>query len=245
MRTSNLVFGPSSHIQGVTLALLQAMMLYAQQPRAVQAACRALGALALADPHTKRHLLSTGTAAVLASLLVHSSHVGTPVTQHPSGHQVSSHDRAPGQGKASIHGAESAAFTLQHRALRSSSGEHSVSDTSEGDNTWEPKEYKAAVVAPPMSQAALAQAAAMLEVVLQSTSATAMQQLTMSRDTAKAVGVATGVLGAIVGVTSKVVLPIDCGIHAWRLEATTGAARTVPGDNPNPRGSCAGAYLLT
>ena len=64
---------------------------------------------------------------------------------------------------------------------------------------------------PPIPASVFTQAAAMLEAVLDSTSATAMQQLSLPVDAAALGGVATGVLGAV----AKVVSTICCGKMAW------------------------------
>lgn len=203
----------------------------AAQPDAVQAACRVLGALAFGDNHMKRHLLSSGVATTLVSQLLRCTPVAT--ASHTTSHAPSP---VPAQIPASAR-VVSAARALQDLVLRSSSGAHSGAEHSEAGSAHEPssahsnsqqspakkdrfaeysrtKERKpdsAPVFVPPIPPTALAQAAAMLEAVLDSTSATAMQQLVLSVDTAPLMGVATGVLGAV----AKVVSPIDCGKMAW------------------------------
>lgn len=255
----------------------------AAQPEAVQAACRALGALAFGDPHTKRYLLSSGAAGTLISLLIHGTPVTTGTHTHtspsnhlcnaPSGHKLSHSTPAH---CTSTTPAVSAARALQNLALRSSSGEHSASELSEdgsgsecslnptisdthastcaNNETTSTAEYSAegsrrkqrklttaesaVVTRPPVSPAALAQAAAMLEVVLDSTSATAMQQLALAVDAAPLLGVATEVLGAVLGATAKVVSPFDCGKVSW----TSAAACDVTA--ATPRGSYTGVDHL-
>lgn len=225
-------------------------MLRAAQPEAACSACRALGALAFGNTHTKRHLLASGAAATLVSLLLntpvatssthslmHTHLANTTTTEGPNtkgtAEMNSTSANSAKMNTLSSHAADAmrAARALQDLALRSFSGEHSsasepsIEGSAPADNQNPTNsDMNTNTFTPPIPATVFAQAASMLEVVLDSTSATAMQQLSLSVGETPLLGVATGVLGAVLGATARVVAPINCGRVSW----TPATAPTSP-----------------